>query len=146
MRVHIASDHAGFALKESLREHLRTLGYEVVDHGPQALDPDDDYPITIRPVAFAVAENPGDVGIVLGKSGQGEAMVCNRVKGVRAAVYYGGPTEILALSREHNGANALSLGAGFVTEEEAKKAVELWFSTPLGTDERHLRRQKLLDL
>mgnify|MGYP001582814682 CR=1 FL=1 len=124
MKIHIASDHAGFELKEKLIPYLKELGHEVNDFGPSSYDKNDDYPDFIRPLALAVAENTDDRGIILGKSGQGEAMCANRVKGVRAAVFYGGNKELLKLSREHNDANVLAVGAGFVTEEEAKEIIK----------------------
>src|SRR3989338_11277623 len=92
MRVHFASDHAGFELKQKLIEFVDSLGYETVDHGPYEFDPDDDYPDFVRPAAEAVANDPEQSrGVILGKSGQGEAMAANRFKGVRAAVFYGRP-------------------------------------------------------
>lgn len=144
MKVYLASDHAGFELKEALIPFLRERGYEPEDLGPFTNDPNDDYPDTVLPVALAIAERAGGMGIVIGGSGQGEAMVCNRLHGVRAAVYYGGDMSILTLSREHNNANVLSLGARFMTQEAAKSAVELWLKTPFSGEERHARRiQKL---
>jgi len=98
------------------------------------------------PVAKEVAKNPNkNKGIILGGSGQGEAMVANRIKGVRAVVYYGGPKKIIKLSREHNNANILSLGARFLTEDEAKKMVKLWLQTPFSNEKRHKRRIKKLE-
>lgn len=140
--IHLASDHAGFELKEKLKIYLGELGYEIQDHGPASFNAEDDYPDFIRPAAEAVAKNPDDVAVVLGGSGQGEAMVANRFPGVRAAVFYGGARghEIVKLSREHNNANILSLGARFVSEEEAKAAVKLWLETPFASEERHVRR------
>src|SRR3989344_6237554 len=120
MKVYVAADHAGFALKQKLVASVRELGFEVQDMGPATLNPDDDYPDFIIPVAQAVVADTTAFGIVLGKSGQGEAMAANRVVGARAAVYYGGPLELVALSRKHNNANMLSLGAEFLAEEEAK--------------------------
>jgi len=140
MKIYFASDHAGFELKEKLREFVASLGYEVVDDGDFSYKEDDDYPDFISKAAEAVANDAGSKGIVLGGSGQGEAIVANKIKGIRAAVYYGGPEEIVKLSREHNDANILSLGARFIEEEDAKKAVELWLETNFSEEERHKRR------
>lgn len=146
MTIYIGCDHAGYELKKALKAHLSALGYEVVDKGAFKYDPADDYPDFIFPVAKAVAEDPEHHrGIVIGKSGQGEAMASNRIKGIRAAVWYGGNFELLKLSREHNNANVLSLAAGFVSAEEAKRAVEFWLNTPFSNEERHIRRIKKLD-
>jgi ribose 5-phosphate isomerase B len=139
-KVHFASDHAGFALKNALIEYVRTLGHEVEDMGAHELSPEDDYPDFIMPCAERVAGEPGSFGIILGKSGAGEAMCANRIKGARAVVYYGGSREIITLAREHNDANILSLGAGFMTEEDARQAVELFLTTPFSQSPRHMRR------
>lgn len=152
MKVYIGSDHAGYELKDVLKETLSVLGYEVEDKGAFAYDKDDDYPDFVTKVAEAVAENPEKSrGIVLGGSGQGEAMCANRVKGVRAALYYGntgrsqtdisGTTlDMIASTRMHNDANILSLGARFLTEDEAKEAVKIFLETEFSGDERHMRR------
>lgn len=145
-KLYIGSDHAGFEIKGILVPFLRTLGHEVDDMGAHSLEALDDYPDFIRPVAEAVAKNPEARGIILGGSGQGEAMCANRVKGARAAVYYGGPFDIAVLSREHNDANILSLGARFIDEDEAKEVVRVWLETPFSGDERHMRRIKKLDI
>ena len=145
MKIFLASDHAGFELKQKLAEFLIAEGHEVEDCGPRYYNPTDDYPNYIIPCAKKVAQNKGSFGIVAGLSGQGEAMAANRVRGVRAAVYYGGPTDVLKLSREHNDANVLSLGARFVSPEEAQKAVALWLDTHFMNEERHMRRIKELD-
>ena len=146
MTIYIATDHAGFALKEKLVSFLREKGYDVIDCGAETFDPEDDYPRFIEKAARAVSEDPENrKAIILGGSGQGEAMVANRVKGVRATVYYGGNPEIIALSREHNNANVLSLGARFVSEEEAKQSVELWLSLPFTGAQRHTRRIAQID-
>lgn len=143
-KIFLASDHAGFELKEALMPFLREHGYEPEDLGPFTNDPADDYPDTVLPVALKIAEVKSGRGIVIGGSGQGEAIVCNRLRGVRAAVYYGGNKEVLKLSREHNDANVLSLGARFLPQEEAKEAVLLWLETQFSNEERHVRRiQKL---
>jgi len=144
VKIFLASDHAGFELKNKLVEHLRSKGRDVKDYGPLNLDLGDDYPKLIKPLAHAVALEPGSMGVAIGMSGQGEAMECNRVKGVRAAVYYGGPVEILTLSRQHNDANVLALGARFLSVDEAKAAVDVWLSTPFSGEERHVRRIKEL--
>ena len=150
-KVFLASDHTGFELKEALMPFLQERGFEVEDLGPATLNPADDYPQTVMPLALKVAENKGTFGIAIGASGQGEAMECNRVKGVRAAVYYGpaqksqtdmtGKTlDLLASTREHNNANVLSLGARFLSVDEAKEAVIKWLMTDFPGDERHIRR------
>lgn len=146
MKIFIATDHAGYELKEKLVSFLREeLSHEVVDFGAETYDPEDDYPTYIQKAAKAVSEDTEARGIIFGGSGQGEAMVANRFKGVRATVYYGGPRNIITLSREHNNANVLSLGARFVSEEEAKEAVALWLQTDFSDDERHLRRIEQID-
>lgn len=141
MKIYIGSDHAGFELKEKLLAMLVEDGYEIIDKGAFKYDENDDYPDFIEAVAKEVSANPeGTRGIILGGSGEGEAMDANRFPNVRAAEYYGGPLEIVKLSREHNDANILSLGARFVSETEAKDAVRLWLVTPFSGDERHVRR------
>ncbi len=142
MRVHIATDHAGFELKEYLVEELTTLGYEVVDHGAHTFDPDDDYPATVIPCAEVVAANPGDLGIVLGGSGNGEQIAANKVKGIRAALAYDHDTAQLA--REHNDANIVSLGGRMHTAEDALELVRIFLETPFSKGERHARRIAML--
>mgnify|MGYP003298547406 FL=1 len=115
MKIHLATDHAGLELKEKVKLYLSDLNYEVIDHGAYEYDALDDYPDFIFPCANAVSNDPESKGIILGGSGQGEAMAANRVKGVRAAVFYNGPDEIIKLSRQHNDANILSLGARFMS-------------------------------
>lgn len=140
--IHIGADHAGFELKEELIAMLQSNGYEVVDHGAYEYEEDDDYPDFIAPVAQAVSADMEKLskGIVIGGSGQGEAIVANKFPNIRAVVWYGSNDEIISLSREHNDANILSIGARFVSVEEAKEAVELWLETAFGGDERHVRR------
>lgn len=141
MKIYLASDHAGFTLKESVHKVLKELEYEVVDLGAEKENPGDDYPEIIARAAIEVSKNPDqDKAIIFGWSGQGEAMVANKFPGVRAIVFYGGALDIITLSREHNDANILSLGARFVTEDEAKEVVGLWLSTAFSGDERHVRR------
>ncbi len=143
-KVFLASDHAGYELKEALNPFLVERGFTVEDLGPNALDPNDDYPDYLMMLGRYVTEEKA-MGIGIGGSGQGEAMAANRVKGVRAAVFYGGPTDIVKLSREHNDANILSLGARFISVEDAKAAVLLWLGTAFSGDERHMRRIGKLD-
>jgi len=144
--IYLASDHAGFELKEKLQTFLGGLGFKVEDLGNVAHDEGDDYPDFIFPAAKKVAEDPeNNRAIILGGSGQGEAMAANRIRGVRAAVFYGGPLDLIKLSREHNDANILSLGARFIFEDEAKEAVKMWLETPFSDGERHKRRIEKID-
>lgn len=146
MKLFLASDHAGFQLKEEIRGYLVELGYDVHDMGPHRLDPKDDYPDFVIPVAQKVAADPDkNKGIVFGGSGQGEAMVANRFPRVRAAVWYGRNERIITLSREHNDANVLALGARFLHIDDAQRAVKLWLETPFSEDDRHVRRIAKLD-
>lgn len=145
MKIHLGTDHAGFELKEAVKDHLDKGSYTVVDHGAGSLNEKDDYPDFTHPVARAVAADRQACGIIFGHSGQGEAMTANRYREVRAAVYYGQETEILTLSREHNNANVLSLGAGFVSQEQAIKAVDAWLETDFTEATRHQRRIKKID-
>lgn len=146
MRIYLGTDHAGFELKEKLKKFIIELGYEVEDLGNIVYDVQDDYPDFILPVAKKVAEDPeNNRGIILGGSGQGEAMVANRIKDIRAAVIYDYNEEIVKLSREHNNANILSLGARFLTDWEAKHLVKLWLETQFSGEERHTRRIQKID-
>lgn len=140
MKVYLASDHAGFKLKQTLGSYLTKLGYDVQDLGPHKYDAQDDYPDFIIPAVEKVAQERGSRGIILGGSGQGEAIAANKVRGIRAAVYYGKSLEIITLSREHNNANILSLGARFLSDQAAKKAVKLWLETSFSPEPRHVRR------
>ena len=144
MIIHIATDHAGLELKEKVKSYLSKLDYEVIDHGAYEYDALDDYPDFIFPCAEAVSNDLNSKGIILGGSGQGEAMAANRVKGVRAAVFYNGPDEIIKLSRQHNDANILSLGARFMSDKKMYKIIELWLSTDFESG-RHKRRIEKLD-
>lgn len=146
MKIYIACDHAGFELKKVLISHLELMGHEVIDKGPFTYNEEDDYPDFVALAAEGVAEEDTQaMAIIIGGSGQGEAIEANRLFGVRAAVYYGGPEEIIKLAREHNDANILSLGARFISEDEAKHVVDLFFKTPFSGDERHKRRILKLD-
>lgn len=146
MKVYFATDHAGFELKESLVAFVRDeLGHEVEDLGAHKLDEADDYPDYILLAAREISKEPTLRAIILGGSGQGEAMVANRLPGVRAVVWYGGTHEILRLSRQHNDANVLSIGARFVDEESAREGVRKWLSTKFSEEERHVRRIEKID-
>lgn len=139
----IGADHAGFELKNIIKNYLIEKGYDVEDFGADTLDPLDDFTKILAPLAYKISQNPSLKGIVFGGSGQGEAQICNRYKGVRAAVYYGGNLDIVKLSREHNDANVLSIGARFV--ENAKEAIDVWLSTQFSGGEKYARRNKELD-
>ena len=143
--VYLASDHAGLELKEYIQDKLSAKGCTVIDLGTHDLDPHDDYPEIIKPAAEEIAEHPHAKAIIFGKTGEGEAMVANRVKGVRAAVYNGGDLAIVRLAREHNNANVLSLGGGFLKPEEAWDAVHMFLGTAFSGAERHIRRIKEID-
>ena len=146
MKIYFASDHAGFELKNALRTYVQNeLSHETIDCGAFAYDETDDYPGFVRKAAESVARDSAARAIILGKSGQGEAMAANRFPNVRAAVYYGGSEEIVTLSRVHNDANVLSLGAGFLDEETAKRVVSLWLQTEFSGEARHKRRIRDID-
>ena len=141
MKVYLASDHAGFEHKEALKKYLLAKeDITVVDSGPEQYDQDDDYPDTIAPAARAVARDSFARAVIFGGSGQGEAIVANKFPRVRAAVYYGSEAQIVTLSREHNDANVLSIGARFVDVEEMKQVVDIWLSSSFTHKERHERR------
>ncbi len=142
--IYLASDHAGYELKNRIQKMLEKMNLVCKDVGPHKLDSNDDYPDFILPAAKSVSEDPGSKGIVFGGSGQGEAIAANKVKGIRAAVYYGGPLEIVKLSRLHNDSNMLSLGARFLSAVEAEGAVKLWLTTGYegGRHERRIRKIK----
>jgi len=142
MKIAIGSDHAGFRYKEIIKQNLAGLGHEVKDFGTDSEAPVD-YPLFIRPVALAVAGGEAERGIVLGGSGNGEAMAANRVKGVRCALCWN--TESARLARQHNDANMLSLGQRLLTEDVALEIVRVWLDTPFEGG-RHLRRIQLLDV
>jgi ribose 5-phosphate isomerase B len=142
MKIAVGSDHAGFRYKEKIKQFLAGLGHEVGDFGTDSEEPVD-YPLFIRPVALAVAGGEAERGVVLGGSGNGEAMAANRVKGVRCALCWN--VESARLARQHNDANVISLGQRMVTEEAALEMVRIWLETPFEGG-RHLHRIQLLDL
>lgn len=141
MKIAIGSDHAGFAYKEKIKELLGSLGHEVTDFGTYSEEPVD-YPLFIRPVALAVARKEVDRGIVLGGSGNGEAMAANRVKGVRCALCWN--TTSARLARQHNDANVISIGQRMISEAEALEIVRVWLDTAFEGG-RHVRRIQMLD-
>ena len=141
MRIAIGSDHAGFRYKEMIKNALSDLGHEVKDFGTDSPEPAD-YPQFIRPVAEAVARGDCERGIVLGGSGNGEAMVANRVRGVRCSVCWN--AESARLARAHNDANVLSMGERLVLPEVALEIVQIWLTTPFDGG-RHARRIAQID-
>ena len=170
--IYLATDHRGFGLKEKIKEWLKGWGYQYEDMGAFEYNPEDDYPDFISKAAEKVSQDPeNSKAIILGGSGQGEAIVANRHKGVRAAVFYGpslgrkffwyffgggyllGRTiklakeleKVVKLSREHNDANILSLGIFFLDEDTAKRVIKLWLETPFSNEERHRRRINKID-
>ncbi len=142
MRVHIATDHAGLELSAHLIEHLTAAGYEMVDHGPQSYDPQDDYPgFCINAAAAVVVDQQSGVealGIVLGGSGNGEQIAANKVRGIRAALAWSLDTARLA--RQHNDANVIAVGGRQHSLEEATVIIEAFLAEPFSGDERHVRR------
>ncbi len=157
MKVYLATDHAGFDLKEKVKAFLQEKGYDVEDCGAHSFDKNDDFPDFISIAAEAVSKDPDNArGIVFGSSGQGEAMLANKYKNVRAALFYSpvipahnvdvsgrtsqDPFEMMRLTREHNNANVLSLGAKIIKDEDALHAVEIWLNAPFTNEQRHMRR------
>jgi len=145
MKIILATDHAGFDLKNHVKEYLEKKKFNVEDFGAYEYDALDEYPDFILPAARVVGNSKSTFGIIFGGSGQGEAIAANRIKGVRAVVYYDGPKKIITLSRQHNDANILSLGARFISKKKAIEVIELWLKTPFEGG-RHLTRIKKLDL
>ena len=139
----LATDHAGFELKEHVKTFLIEKGYNIKDFGAFEYDGLDDYPDFILHAAKYISKHKL-IGIIFGGSGQGEAIAANRIKGIRAVVYYNGPIEIIELSRLHNNANILSIGARFVNNQEVEKVIDLWLSTDF-EEGRHEKRVNKLD-
>ena len=144
-KIFLATDHAGFELKEHIKLHLQKLGFDVQDEGALHFDPEDDYPEFIIKAAKKIGTIKNSKAIIFGGSGQGEAIVANKVKGIRAAVFYGSNLEIVKLSRMHNDSNILSIGARFVSKEKAIEAVNLWLNTEFSSESRHKRRLKQIE-
>lgn len=161
MKIALATDHTGFEQLKDLKEYIESLGHACEDFGPTSLNISDDYPDYIFKAAQAVASGEYERGVILGGSGQGEAMAANRLKGVRCAVFYGpavvgriidangrvssSPYEIVRLSREHNNSNMISLAARFVSLTDMKQVIKLWLDTPFTEQPRHVRRIDKLD-
>ena len=145
MKIYLGTDHAGFELKEKIKAYLRVQEHQVEDQGAFELNPADDYPDFIKVVAKLVAADHNSRGIIFGGSGQGEAMCANRYQYVRATVFAGGSLDLVRLAREHNNGNILSLGARFISFDEAKAAIDLWLKTPFSGEDRHVRRNVKLD-
>ena len=142
MRVHIASDHAGYELKAIAITHLENNGHEVIDHGALTYDPQDDYPSFCFEAAQATVNDPGSLGIVIGGSGNGEQIAANKVRGARAALAWNLQTARLA--REHNNANVVGIGARMHTSEEALEIIDAFLSEPCSGEPRHQRRIEIL--
>lgn len=164
MIIAVTTDHTGLAYDDvysQLKSYLAELGHEIRDFGPQSLDVNDDYPDLIAPAARAVVSGECEAAIIMGGSGQGEAMAANRIKGIRCTLFYGtavakqpidaeghqssDPYEILRLSRQHNHANVLSLSSRFLSFDEMKEAARIWLTTPYADEARHVRRVQKLD-
>lgn len=140
--IYLAADHAGLEHKDAVREWLAAEGVSVTDFGAFTPNPTDDFPTFISQAARVVSQYPLQAGLIFGGSGQGEALLANRFPHVRAAVYYGGPDEIVTLSREHNDANILSIGARFVSVDETKRLIWHWLHTPRDDAEKYIRRNQ----
>ena len=135
-RIALGSDHAGYKLKEKVKNHLQSKSYVVVDYGTNSGEPVD-YPDYVRPAAESVSKGENDLGIVFGGSGNGEAMVANKVKGVRCGICWN--EKSARLTKEHNNANMIALGERMLSEEEAVKIVDVWLNAVF-QEGRHLRR------
>ena len=145
LKVFLAADHAGFELKEHIKKYLQKNGYNVEDCGAHKYDAEDDYPKFMLKAAKKVSSNKGSKAIIFGSSGQGEAIVANKVSGIRAVVYNCKNLDLIRLSRTHNNANILSIGARFIGKEHALNAVKLWLSTDFSNEPRHKRRLKQIE-
>jgi ribose 5-phosphate isomerase B len=144
--VYVAADHAGFSHKEQVKVWLQAENFTVIDVGAVTYDEQDDFPSFMFAAAEGVQQSNGEAcAIIFGGSGQGEAMAANRFIGVRATVYYGGPEEIITLSRTHNDANVLSFGARFVTIDTAQRLIWQWLHTECNPDGKYNRRNEQLD-
>lgn len=147
MTIHLATDHAGFEHKEKVAAWLKSEGYVIVDHGAQSFNGEDDFPDFIARAAEAVSVNSSmNKAIIFGGSGQGEAMMANRFPNVRATVFYGGDESIPVLSRQHNDANVLSIGARFVSIDLTKKVIWDWLHADAFGEEKYQRRNQKIEI
>ncbi|MBB3039107.1 ribose-5-phosphate isomerase [Hoyosella altamirensis] len=142
MRVYLGADHAGFELKNQIKDHLESLGYEPIDCGAFEYDALDDYPAFCIDAARKVVKDPGSLGIVLGGSGNGEQIAANKVPGARCALAWS--VETAQLARQHNNAQLMGLGGRMHSKEEAFAIVEAFLTTPWSDEERHQRRIDIL--
>ncbi len=143
MKVYFASDHGGYEFKEELKKYIKDKGYEVEDMGAYEPDSKDDYTDFVFPLAIRVSKEKDSFGIVLGRSGNGEQIAANKVKGIRAVLCL---TEVMAqTARDHNDANVLSLGADYIELDKAKKVVETFLKTPFSEAKRHTRRLRKIN-
>ena len=142
MRVHLGSDHAGFELKQHLVKVVTDAGHEVIDHGPAEYQPQDDYPPYCLRAALGTVQDAGSLGIVIGGSGNGEQIAANKVRGVRSALAWS--LDTAKLSRQHNDANVLAIGARQHSQDEATGFVLTYLAEPFSHDPRHQRRIDLL--
>jgi ribose 5-phosphate isomerase B len=142
MRVYLGSDHAGFELKQHLVTHLEASGHDVVDVGPHSYDPEDDYPAFCLATAAKVVVDPGSLGVVIGGSGNGEQISANKIKGVRAALAWN--VETAQLTRLHNDANVVGIGARMHSAQDATTIVDAFLGTEFSGEERHARRIEIL--
>lgn len=138
MKIYLGTDHAGFEFKENIKKFLMQEGYGVEDCGAFTFNKDDDYPDFISKAAEKTSSDLSSFGIVFGKSGAGECIVANKIKGIRAVLGFTERNVILA--RTHNNANILSLGSEFVSTDKACELIKLFLETPFSNEERHVRR------
>lgn len=141
--IYLGADHGGFAFKEEIKQYLSDRGIETEDMGASTLDPNDDYTDFIIPVARKVASTPDSLGIVIGRSGNGEAIAANKISGIRAVLCLN--EKMAEKAKDHNNANILSLGADYISLEDAKKIVQKFLDTPFSNEERHIRRLKKIE-
>lgn len=143
--IYLGTDHGGYVLKEEIKNWLTQDNIEFQDLGAHLLNPEDDYPDFIIPVAQRVTADPKALGIIIGRSGNGEAIAANKIKGVRAALCLN--EEMAKKAKEHNNANVLSLGADYTSQDEVRKIIKVFIDTPFSNEERHIRRlQKIENL
>ena len=143
-KLYLSGDHAGFKLKEKIKHFLIKSGYIIEDIGPHEYNKLDDYPDFVIPMGRKVAKDKNSRGIIIAGSGQGECIATNKIKGIKAGLYHGGPTKIVHTGRGHDNTNILCMGAGFVNEKEAKEAINIFLKTKFAGG-RHARRLKKVE-